>query len=572
MSAYVCPSSPLSVQRNSTFGCCQDACCQVGRVVKTSTLPLLILAWAYFLGTNLVKAEPVWLPSPGLYEIQQDPPSPPDRAPDLILEPGQVFELPAQGSGLIRSFVIPASQLESPRHLQALELLPGSGDVVKHAVIRLDLTSASQKLDQSDKIPGFPWRPELASLRQPEALFTVWTPRISVSQAPLGTGWRVHPDADFVVTLHLKPNGTATEIKPMIACWFASQPIHHVLALRMANETIEIKEGAPEYSIRDSFTVPVDTQLHGVYPVANERAESVRLDIFRPSSQGERIFEIRDWQSNAQEDYKFKEPLDLPAGTRLEMKFVYSNLPGTGKIPQRVIWGPKLENEVGELYLQLVVDQEQKAVNLAHSINRHQLSLAIERAERRFEGDAEAHAELAILYTDFGNHQTAVAHGQRAVDLAPDSSQAHAALGAAYLAQEFQFSAEEHLTKATEIDPSDAQSWFNLGNVFLGYKVAERAVDCYKKAAKLSPRDARIANNLGTALLTLDNAKEAKPYFEEVVERYPRHSLATANLARTFDLLGEKDEAVRLYKRAILLAPGMAPTLEPLLAQLESKP
>ncbi|MEM1297108.1 MAG: tetratricopeptide repeat protein [Verrucomicrobiota bacterium] len=547
---------------------------------------LLTTCFVFIQPPQSFSQEAPWLPAEGRFPLQSEPPAAPENPPDLILEPKDSFTLPANGQPLIRSFIVPATQLKSARHLQSLELLPGSEDVVQHAVIRLDLTADSRKLDAKDKAPGFPWRPELASLRRPEALFTVWTPRASVSEAPLGTGWRVHPETDFVVTLHLKPNGSPQEIRPMIACWFASEPIHHVLALRMANETIEIQAMSKEYSVRDSFVVPVATKLHGIYPVANALAESVRLDIYRPEAQGERVFEIRDWQANAQEDYKFKEPVELPAGTRLEMKYVYSNFSDQKAMPTAVKWGPTLSDEVGELYLQLVVDHEAKAVRLAHSINRHQLALAIERAERRFDPDSEAHAELAYLYADLGNHETAVAHGQKALAEAEKTedislqANAHGALGAAYLTNDFQFSAEEHLKKATELDPDNPNHWFNLGNVYLNYKVSSRAIENYSRALELNSRDARILNNLGTAHLTkydpslpkesISNLKEARKHLEVIIDRYPRHSLATANLARTQDLLGEKKEAIRLYKRAMMLAPGMAPTLNPLLAQLES--
>ncbi len=535
---------------------------------------------------SIAQDDAVWLPSEGRFPLKTEHPIAPERPPDLILEPENSFELPANGQPIIRSFVVPASQLKTARHLQSLELLPGSDAVVQHAVIRLDLTDDSRELDAKDKTTGFPSRPELPSLRRPEALFTVWTPRASVSEAPLGTGWRVHPDADFVVTLHLKPNGSPQEIRPMIACWFASQPIHHVLALRMANETIEISGAAEEYSVRDSFVIPVPTKLHGIYPVANQLAQSVRLDLFKPDSQGERAFEIREWKANAQEDYKFKEPIELPAGTRLEMKYVYSNSSGQNTVPKAVKWGPNLTDEVGELYLQLVVDHEAKAIRLAHSINRHQLALAIERAEQRFDPDSGAHAELAYLYADLGNHETAVAHGQKAVVEAEKTedkalqANAHGALGAAYLTNDFQFSAEEHLKKATALDPNNPNHWFNLGNVYLNYKVSAHAIECYNKALELDSEDARILNNVGTAHLTLyepaavkesiSHLRTARKHLEAVVDRYPRHSLATANLARALDLLGEKSEAIRLYKRAMMLAPGMAPTLNPLLAQLES--
>ena len=67
----------------------------------------------------------------------------------------------------------------------------------------MDSTNSSQDRDARDQMAGFAGRPHYDSVRQPMELFAVWTPWTPIQAAPPGTGWRIHPQADLVVTCHL---------------------------------------------------------------------------------------------------------------------------------------------------------------------------------------------------------------------------------------------------------------------------------------------------------------------------------------------------------------------------------
>ena len=74
--------------------------------------------------------------------------------PDLVVRMPQPYTLPADGSEVFRNFVIPIS-ISGTRYVEAVELHPGNPRVVHHAMIMVDPTPASRRLDEQDPEPGY---------------------------------------------------------------------------------------------------------------------------------------------------------------------------------------------------------------------------------------------------------------------------------------------------------------------------------------------------------------------------------------------------------------------------------
>jgi hypothetical protein len=105
------------------------------------------------------------------------------------------------------------------------------------------------------------------------------------------------------------------------------------------------------------------------------------------------LLKMSDWDFAWQEDYSFKEPIKLPAGTRLDALISYDNSEENPHQPthppKRVRWGPTSTDEMGTLTLSVMFDQpEQKAV--MHAALKRKL---IEQfVDRLFEGDEHSFA------------------------------------------------------------------------------------------------------------------------------------------------------------------------------------
>ena len=88
------------------------------------------------------------------------PPAPPVATgwrlgtPDLVVTMPAPYVVPAGGSDVFRTFVIPIPA-SGTHYVKALEFRPGNARVVHHANLGVDRTRSSRQLDARDREPGY---------------------------------------------------------------------------------------------------------------------------------------------------------------------------------------------------------------------------------------------------------------------------------------------------------------------------------------------------------------------------------------------------------------------------------
>jgi Flp pilus assembly protein TadD len=137
---------------------------------------------------------------------------------------------------------------------------------------------------------------------------------------------------------------------------------------------------------------------------------------------------------------------------------------------------------------------------------------------------------LGLLYDRQGMHQKARDEYDRALSHAPNDPNLLNDMGYSCFARGMMDEAELHLSKAIATDPSHKRAWVNLGLV-LGYK-------------------GRYADSLNA--------------FEQAVSRPQAYS----NLGFIYTTQGKKEEAKKVYRKALSLEPDM-PLVHAALARLE---
>ncbi len=90
---------------------------------------------------------------------------------------------------------------------------------VHHANIRVDATPASRQLDEQDPAPGYDGI-IVRSAVYPDGHFLGWTPGQAAPLLPKGLAWKLAPNSDLVLQLHLVPSGKPESIQPTIALYF----------------------------------------------------------------------------------------------------------------------------------------------------------------------------------------------------------------------------------------------------------------------------------------------------------------------------------------------------------------
>src|SRR5258706_1599689 len=277
--------------------------------------------------------------------------------PDLIVKMPEPYTVPADGADLFRTFVIPVP-VERPRYVRALLFRPDNARVVHHANLGIDRTRSSRQLDARDPEPGYVGG-MVQDARYPEGQMLGWTPGQAAHPSPPGMAWRLEPGSDLVAQLHLQPTGKPERLQVSVGLYFTDEaPQRAPLGLRLGSETIDIAAGDREYTIADQYVLPVDVELMAIQPHAHNLARRMEASATFPDGATRPLIAIADWDFRWQDVYRYVQPVSLPKGTTIAMRYTYDNSAANPRNPHqppaRVIWGQNTSDEMGDLWLQIV--------------------------------------------------------------------------------------------------------------------------------------------------------------------------------------------------------------------------
>lgn len=127
---------------------------------------------------------------------------------------------------------------------------------------------------------------------------------------------------------------------------------------------------------------------------------------------------------------------------------------------------------------------------------------------------ADPHIELARMYITMNEKGLAVASANKAVKLAPSSSQAWNTKGRAELTAHKYEEAITAFTKSVELNDANVFAWNNLGYTELLLKRYEDAAAHLLQATSRDGATGYMFNNLGTALEHLDQLDDARMAYD----------------------------------------------------------
>ncbi len=310
--------------------------------------------------------------------------------PDVIITLPQAYTLPPDGTDAFRIFVIPIPT-SAIRFVRALEFRPGNPRVVHHANIRIDKTPASRGLDEAQPGPGYDGL-IAHSAQYPAGHFLGWTPGQVAPLLPKDLSWRLDVHSDLVVELHMRPSGKPESVAPSVGLYFSdAAPTRTPAMLRLGRQSIDIPAGQKEYTITDSYVVPVDVDVQAVQPHAHYRARDVRGEAVLPDGTVRPLIGIKDWDFRWQHVYRFATPLHFPKGTRLSMRYTYDNSAenprNPDQPPKRARWGQRSSDEMGDLWIQVLTKDASELDRLISDFRPKVLAEDVIGYER---GDREA--------------------------------------------------------------------------------------------------------------------------------------------------------------------------------------
>ena len=345
---------------------------------------------------------------------------------------------------------------------------------------------------------------------------------------------RIDKNTDLVLNVHLQPSGKPEKIQPSLGLYFTDEPATlFPLLLQMENDRqLDIPAGAKDFLVTDEFTLPVEVDVLAIYPHAHYLGKDLQAVAMLPDGSSRTLIHIPQWDLNWQAVYRYEQPVRLPKGTKISMRYSYDN--STGNIanpnnpPRRVVAGNRSTDEMAHLWLQVLPHSSNPNVDarmlIQEAMARHNID--------KNPGDFEAHYNLAAMLQVQGAQTEAIQQFAIAVRLRPQDATANNALGASLLAAGQVADAIPYLQAALQVQPNNFDAHYNLANAFVSQNRFSEAVEQYRAATRLHPDDGNAEANLGGALAMTGKLAEAKQHFERALQIDPNNKLARENLAQ----------------------------------------
>lgn len=160
-----------------------------------------------------------------------------------------------------------------------------------------------------------------------------WTPTHPVSALPAGVA--IQLPAGGKVAVEIGYRGTVEDAPGAgeLGLYFsADQPAQVAAPLRIASAPITVAAGKAGERVRTELTLKSATAAAALWPSLGAGATSVEVTAIRPDGVVETLLWLKDYRADWPSSYVFKEPVTLPAGTRLMVTAYYDN---TGDAPLR---------------------------------------------------------------------------------------------------------------------------------------------------------------------------------------------------------------------------------------------
>lgn len=278
--------------------------------------------------------------------------------PDLELVMSEPFLVPADGPDVYQHFIIPTG-LTDNRLVSAVEFRPGAPEVVHHSITYFDTTGRGRELDAEDPQPGY------SRLGSPG--FAVsgslggWGPGGQPRRLPKGLGRPLAKGSDIVLQIHYHPIGRAVSDQSRLGLYFApSSSTHKTTEIMVADIDLHISAGAARHHHHAELEIPADIIVFDATPHMHVLGKEIKAVAHRPDGTTEPLIWIRDWDFYWQDNYVYRNPVSLPAGTRIELDCWFDNSTNNplnpNSPPRDVHWGDFSTDEMAICYFQVTTN------------------------------------------------------------------------------------------------------------------------------------------------------------------------------------------------------------------------
>ena len=275
--------------------------------------------------------------------------------PDHIVEMPVEYEIEPEGEDEYRHFIIPTN-FDTDIYVRAVDVEPSNRKTVHHVIAYLDTKGEARKLDAQDPKPGYITEGTGPGFES-SGILGGWAPGMTPHVLPDGVGYLLPKGADIVLQMHYYRTGHVERDKSRMGLYFSKNPNTTALRISSAiNSEFTIPPGDANYVVKAGKRFKRDTYLLATMPHMHLLGRDMRLIAKPPKGDPIDLIWIQEWDFNWQDIYHYREPIFLPAGTRVSLVAHFDNSeknpanPHSPPIP--VGWGDKTTDEmcIGFLY------------------------------------------------------------------------------------------------------------------------------------------------------------------------------------------------------------------------------
>jgi tetratricopeptide (TPR) repeat protein len=482
--------------------------------------------------------------------------------PDLIVEVAKPFLTPADGPDIFWNFVL-TPPVGATRYVKAIEIRPGNERSVHHANLLVDRARSARRLE---KVAGAGFAGMDVAIGSdtfdPDSHFLFWKPGGTARVEPDGMAWRLDPGNDLVLNVHLQPTGRPERVQPSIGLYFTNQPqTKYPMLIQLEHDgALHIPPGDRDFVVGDDFRLPLDVDVLAVYPHAHYLGHLLEGYATLPGGARRTLIRVPDWDPNWQAVYPYREPVFLPKGTVLSMRFHYDNSvanPRNPNSPPKLVeGGNQSTDEMSHLWLQVLPrgEGDQRMV-LQEAAMLHRLE--------KYPADFSAYFNLGALALSRKQIPAAIDYLRNALRSQPEQATALNTLGVALESGARLDEAAEQFRHALAVEPEYTDARYNLANTLAAQGKLSEAAPYFRQALAAVPDDAAAREHLVAALTALGDeafsgkrVEAAAGYYRELVALEP----GSADLRNNFGIIlvqsGDVAGAIEQFQAALQAEPG----------------
>jgi hypothetical protein len=328
--------------------------------------------------------------------------------------------------------------------------------------------------------------------------FLFWRPGGAPYIEPDGLAWTLDPGNDLIINVHMRPSGKPEEVRPVIGLYFTDKPqTKFPMLLQLERDgAINVAPGVHDFPISDDFKLPMDVDVLSVFAHAHYLAKLMEGYATLPDGSRKWLIRIPDWDQSWQSVYRYKQPVFLPKGSVISMRYHYdnsiANIRNPNHPPKRVEAGNHATDEMGHLWLQVLPH--------APGDHRRELDEALARHNlEKYPNDFRSDMILGAILLSRANGQAAVPVMEAAVRIQPKDAEAHNLLGATLAAVGRVPEAIEQYRQAVVLRPDFINARYNLAIALGKAGRYDEAIVEYQSILTVYPDDPEVKQRLAEA-------------------------------------------------------------------------